>query len=92
MSKAVRRGPNTQINFDYLTGLGGSVEQEIRKTEDALVDYIAAERRREGLYDADRERTRDELMRKYPALQGQSRIPSVGQAPAQVTPVDEASA
>jgi hypothetical protein len=52
------------IDFKYLDGLSGKADKEIRATEDALVEFIEQERRREALY-AD---TASNLDAKYPAL------------------------
>lgn len=53
-----------RIDFDYLDGLSARAEREIRETEDALVAFIEAERKRETLYDT----TTVGLEEKYPAL------------------------
>lgn len=57
-----------RIDFDYLDGLSARAERELRRTEDALIEYIAAEERREALYDGQRQQDRAELEARYPAL------------------------
>lgn len=56
------------IKFDYLEGLSRTVGEELRQTEDALLDYIDAQQRRDSLYAAEKAKTTDELVAKYPAL------------------------
>ena len=84
MSKAVPRAtgqpvgakggkrPPQKIDFDYLSGLSGRVEKEIRETEHALVEFIRQERERNSLYETDQ--TVQDLEAKYPALKGEVRL------------------
>lgn len=77
MSKAVPRAtgqpvgvkpgakrPPQKIHFDYLEGLAGKVDSEIRMTEDALVEFISQENKRQALY----ANTTSDLEAKYPAM------------------------
>lgn len=56
--------PPQSIDFDYLGGLSDRADREIRAAEDALIEYIAQEERREALYAS----TTSGLEDKFPAL------------------------
>ena len=52
------------VRKKYIAGLAAKSQTELCATEDALVDYIRADQKRDGLYES----TDSDLVRKYDAL------------------------